>query len=66
MNDYRKKVPPEPKRSAREAVTLFGDDWRLLGNTAYKWIDTMRPDTFDAIAMRQMERGERGRVEWLP
>lgn len=63
MNEYRKKVPPpDPKRSAREAVTLFGDDWRLLGNTVYSWRDTMTPDQFDAVAMRYMERGEWGRI----
>ena len=63
MNDYRKKVTPERKLSAREAVTRFGDDWRLLGNTVYDWKDTMTPDKFDAVAMVYMERGEWGRIQ---
>lgn len=62
MNDYRKKVPEERKLSAREAVTLYGDQWRLLGNTAYNWSDTMTPDNYDFYNMTRMERGQTGRV----
>ena len=62
MNDFRKKVPPERKLSAREAVTLYGDSWRLLGNTTYNWIDTMTHDALEYYTILRMERGQEGRV----
>lgn len=50
----------------REAVAKYGDEWRLMmtGTTFIRMEHMEREthDTWDALYMREMERGERPRV----
>ncbi len=69
MNVYFKKVAPKPDtrpKTAREAVTRYGDDWRLFMDVRKGYGaeigDKEGPGWRGAATMRMLERGELPRV----
>lgn len=68
-NGFRKTQQQEPKRhemTIREAVTKYGDEWRLMFPDhrfiREEHMECETRDTWEALHMRQMERGERSRI----
>lgn len=70
-NGFRKPEMPNPQESMsmtiREAVTKYGDNWRLLYPDHHfikrEHMEQHTSDFWEARAMVRMERGQKSRVE---
>lgn len=68
-NGFRKPSKPDPRSApmtVREAVTKYGDNWRLMFPDhrfiRAEHMECETSDTWDALYMREMEKGERSRI----
>ena len=59
--------PKKPPMTIAEAVTRYGDDWRLMMPHIHfiyrEHMESMTFDAWEALDMKAMERGEKSRIK---